>query len=167
VRFPCYTTRTPGLPHLILIAPPGPAPIFRVPQSPLRVYWCHMFSNIPDSATMSSIPSVPFVAWTFYFSSSDSHSLVHDPNISSLNETKFMSFLPRRFRGGDLILGSSVSSPCFPIVCFKIPPNVPAQDKMGLITCCLKVHHPMLLCFKLCSIHSSILAVHFFLSGVC
>jgi hypothetical protein len=64
-HFPCYTTRTPRVPRLIFISPPGPDSIIRVPlspQPPLRVFWCHMFPNIPDSNTMSSMSSAPFVA---------------------------------------------------------------------------------------------------------
>jgi hypothetical protein len=58
-----------------------------------------------EYSNMSSVSSDLFVAWACRFSSSESHSLAHDPNLSSLDDTKFVFFLPHRFQGGDLILG--------------------------------------------------------------
>jgi hypothetical protein len=87
-RCPCCTSRSPILPHLMMVAPPGPASIDRVsfsPSPPFPMCWCHLLPQIPESTIIFSMPSAPF-AWLFLFSSSDSQSLAQDPNISSLDE---------------------------------------------------------------------------------
>jgi hypothetical protein len=119
-RCPCCTLRSPMWPHLMMVAPPGPASIDRVsffPHPPVPKCRCHMLPKIPDSTTISSMPSAP-LSWLFLFSSSDSQSLDQDPNLSSLDENEFVSFLPRRLRGGNLIVGSP-NLPACPIFCFN------------------------------------------------
>jgi hypothetical protein len=66
---PCCTSFCPILPHLMMVAPPGTASIDRVsfaPRPPIHMYWCHMLPKIPDSTTISSMPSAP-LAWFFSY----------------------------------------------------------------------------------------------------